>query len=283
MNFPPIYNALGASRCTVHASFNIPVCLIMLAPIIFTIQVTQGFFLFNFFLEQGRRIDLLTRHDGHVPLHPNDRNLINSNMMMRSLVSTPGLSTNIKSDSVHCNPLSRVTYGSRCHTADYLKDMKDVDHCEKPRQVALSQSDRKHVFTDYGKHVTNACVGPKPSIISNTVLDNLPFVDALPQCQWEKLVWLMKCAETFFRAFTDHCVISHLHHANKLAPFKTFSDKSSTCSSDFFGGIAFGSNVFLHCHTDTDFTMSISQVFLRGRPEYCLNNDVITYFFYSWE
>jgi hypothetical protein len=88
-----------------------------------------------------------------------------------------------------------------------------LSHCKKLRRVALCQSDRKCVFTDYGKHVTYACVGPQPSRIFNTVLNNPPFVDALPQCQWEKLVWLMKCAEISFRSFVDHCVLSHLHHA----------------------------------------------------------------------
>ena len=53
-----------------------------------------------------------------------DRHIINSTKMMRSLLSTPGFFTNIKSDRVHCNPLSCVTSGSRCHTADYLKGDK---------------------------------------------------------------------------------------------------------------------------------------------------------------
>ena len=157
-----------------------------------------------------------------------------------------------------------------------------LSHCKNHRCVALSQSDRKRVFTDFGKHVTYACVGPQPSRISNTVLNNPPFVDALPQRQWEQLVWLMKRAETSFSLFADHCVISHLHHAKNLVPFKTFSPtvdkKSSTLSSDFLGGIAFGSNVFLHCHTDADFTMSISQVFLKKRLEYRINDHIIAYF-----
>jgi hypothetical protein len=91
----------------------------------------------------------------------------------------------------------------------------------------------------------------------------------------------MKHAETFFRAFADHCVISHLHHAKKLVPFKTFSstgDNSSTFLSNFFGGIAFGTNVFLPCHTDANFMMSISQVFLKGRPVYHIHDDIIAYF-----
>ena len=157
-----------------------------------------------------------------------------------------------------------------------------LSHCQKLRRVALCRSDGKRVFTDFGKQVTYACVGPQPSRISNLVLDNPPFLDALPQRQWEHLVWLMKRAETAFSLFADHCVISHLHHAKKLVPFKTFSptadNKSSTLSSDFFGGIAFGTNVFLRCHTDADFTMSITQVFLKGCPEYQLNDHIIAYF-----
>ncbi len=42
--------------------------------------------------------------------------------------------------------------------------------------------------------------------------------------------------------------------------------------------IAFGTNVFLHCHTDDDFTMSIIQVFLKGKRQYLFNNEVVVYF-----
>jgi hypothetical protein len=44
-----------------------------------------------------------------------------------SLLKSPSVSTNIKSDSVHCDPLSCVASGSRCHTADYLNETKGVD------------------------------------------------------------------------------------------------------------------------------------------------------------
>ena len=84
-----------------------------------------------------------------------------------------------------------------------------------------------------------------------------------------------------FCSFADHCVLSHLHHAKKLVPFKKFSstvDKTSALSSDFCGGIAFGSNVFLCCHTDANFTMSISQVFLKGQLKYWINDHTIAYF-----
>ncbi len=58
-------------------------------------------------------------------------------------------------------------------------------HCEQMRRVALSRSDQKRIFTNYGKHVTYACVGPQPSRNTKTVLDNPPFVHALPQFHWE--------------------------------------------------------------------------------------------------
>jgi len=153
--------------------------------------------------------------------------------------------------------------------------------CENLRRVALSRSDRKRVFTDYGKPVTYACVGPQPSRNSNIVRSHPPFMDHLPEHHWRSLVWVMKRAELCFRQIADHSVLSNVHHAKKLVPFKTFSSGvhlSSNYNSDFFGGIAFGTNVFLRCHTDADFTMSISQVFLKGRSEYLPNDDVVAYF-----
>ena len=156
-----------------------------------------------------------------------------------------------------------------------------LEACEKLRKVALSRSDKKRVFTDYGKEVTYACVGPQPSRNSQTVHDNPAFMDTLPIHHWRSLVWVMKRAEMSFREMADHSVISNLFHAKKLVPFKTFKSQdnyTSTFSSDFFGGIAFGTNVFLRCHTDADFTMSISQVFLKGRTEYLLTDDVVAYF-----
>ena len=56
------------------------------------------------------------------------------------------------------------------------------------------------------------------------------------------------------------------------------SSSGNNHSVQFFGGIAFGSNVFLHCHTDADFTMSIARVFLKGQNTYETDDDVIVYF-----
>jgi len=100
------------------------------------------------------------------------------------------------------------------HLISYLMSDYALNHCKKLRRLALCQSDGKRVFTDYGKQVTYTCVGPQPSRISNTILDSPSFVNALPQPQWEKLVWLMK-----------------------LKKFSSIVDKSSALSSDFLVGL----------------------------------------------
>jgi hypothetical protein len=117
---------------------------------IFFLHSTYSMFiLFNFFQEQGRRNDLLSKCDGPVPQHLNNRHFLNSPKMMSSIVSTPGFSTNIISDRVHCDPLSCMASGSRCHTADYLKETKDGDISVPCLMYSLSKppSPWVHVFS----------------------------------------------------------------------------------------------------------------------------------------
>jgi hypothetical protein len=154
--------------------------------------------------------------------------------------------------------------------------------CKNRRKTALSHGDAKRVFTDYGKHVSYACVGPQPSRNSKNVRSHPPFTVSLPESHWQSLVWMMKRGEDSFRMFGDHRVISHLVHAKKLVPFQTFTsgigDDHSKFNAQFFSGIGFGTNAFLRCHTDSDFTMSILQVFLKGKRKYSVDDDVIVYF-----
>jgi hypothetical protein len=46
----------------------------------------------------------------------------------------------------------------------------------------------------------------------------------------------------------------------------------------YYGGLAFGCNLFLRCHTNNDFTMSMAQVHLKGKDQYTLADDVVVYF-----
>jgi hypothetical protein len=47
--------------------------------------------------------------------------------------------------------------------------------------------------------------------------------------------------------------------------------------SNRFNGIRFGVNVFLHCHTDIDFTLSIVQVHIDN-CNYGIDNRIVSYF-----
>jgi hypothetical protein len=97
-------------------------------------------------------------------------------------------------------------------------------------------------------------------------------MDKVKSHHLDALMWMMRRAELCFEQIPDHQVISHVCHARSLVPFKAMS------GSKYYGGMAFGCNVFLQWHTDSDYTMSITQVFLKGRPEYQLNDQIIAYF-----
>ncbi len=157
--------------------------------------------------------------------------------------------------------------------------------CKTLQRMTLRRDDHKRVFTDYGKPVRYTCVGLQPSRNSKIVRPHPPFMQSLPKCHWRSLLWLMKRAKISFRTIADsRGVISYLDHAKKLVHYQTFKSGSSTdnhskFNTEFFGGIGFGTTiVFLRCHTDTDFTMSILQVFLKGKVKYSLDNNVIVYF-----
>ena len=162
------------------------------------------------------------------------------------------------------------------------KITNSLQKCENLRRTALCHGDAKRVFTDYGKPLTYACVGPQPSRNSKTVSTQPPFMNSLPNTDWRSLVWMMTRAEMSFRAIAEHSVLSHLDLAKRVVPFKTFTSSTEDLPSNFharyFGGIAFGTNVFLRCHTDADFTFSIIQVFLKGKSQYLPEDDVVAYF-----
>jgi hypothetical protein len=114
-----------------------------------------------------------------------------------------------------------------------LKITNSLTACENLRRTALSRGDSKRVFSDYGKRVTYACVGPQASRNSKSVLSHPPYMDALPDAHWRSLVWMMKCAERSFRMIANHSVISHLYHAKQLVPFNTFTSSRADFSQNF--------------------------------------------------
>ena len=71
------------------------------------------------------------------------------------------------------------------------KITNSLQKCENLCRTALGRGDAKRVFTDYGKPLTYACVGPQPSRNSKTVSTQPPFMDSLPDTDWRSLVWMM--------------------------------------------------------------------------------------------
>ena len=78
---------------------------------------------------------------------------------------------------------------------------------------------------------------------------------------------LMQHAECWYESLEDYKVISHMFHAKQVVPFKTMTMPGSYQKSmlKYYGALAFGCNVFLPCHTDSDFTMSMAQIHLKGK------------------
>jgi len=160
------------------------------------------------------------------------------------------------------------------------KIYSSLESCERLRKTSLVRCDKKRIFGDYGVPVRYTCAGVQVARRSKEVLENAPYMDELPRHHLKSLMKIMHRAERSFQVMADHQVISHLKNAKTVVPFKTMSFPSSgnNHSVQFFGGIAFGSNVFLRCHTDADFTMSIAQVFFKGQNTYKTHDDVVVYF-----
>jgi hypothetical protein len=95
-------------------------------------------------------------------------------------------------------------------------------------------------------------------------------MDRLTLCLWGVLMKMMRHGETAFEAISDHQVIINVYHAKRLIPFKTMTIPScDDCTPlRYYGSIGFGCNVFLQCHTDSDFTMSIVSIHIKGKDQY---------------
>ena len=62
---------------------------------------------------------------------------------------------------------------------DLEKITNSLTACKMLQRITLGCGDAKHVFTDYEKHVSYACVGPQISQNSKTIRNHPPFMDAL--------------------------------------------------------------------------------------------------------
>jgi hypothetical protein len=155
-----------------------------------------------------------------------------------------------------------------------------LEECEKLKKTSLVRSNRKRIFADYGKCVLYTCAGVQVSMNAQGVLDYNAYMDQLSEQHLRVLMKLMHHAEYCFEAIADNDVISHVYHAKQLVSFKTMNVMTTTeqMSLKYYGALAFGCNVFLQCHTDADFMMSIAQIHLKGKDKYKVDDHIVVYF-----
>ena len=151
-------------------------------------------------------------------------------------------------------------------------------------RVSLSRGHAKTIFCDPNEHVMYKCLGVRPGRNSTGVLDCDKWAERIDGVHWCRVMEMVNRAELLFDMFAEQEVIDHLRVAKEVVPFKTMNSPHNHCKSahihhaKYFGAIAFGCNVFLRCHTDDDFTMSIAHVLLGGMTSYNLDDSVVVYF-----
>ncbi len=125
--------------------------------------------------------------------------------------------------------------------------IKSLHACEKLKRISLVRSDRKRIFGDYGTKVIYTCAGVQVSRRRKKVLEAAPFMEKLPSLHWRVLMHSMKMAECRFEAIGESVVLSHIHHAKTAVSFQTMKLPHAHLTSPlkYYGGIAFGCNVFL--------------------------------------
>ena len=111
------------------------------------------------------------------------------------------------------------------------------------------------------------------------VLNHDPWAASIDTNHWVRVKKMVKRAELLFESFAGSEVLDHIQRAKGVVPFKRMhAPHCNQSHAKYFGAIAFGCNVFLRCHDDDDFTLSMAHVILGGNKQYNLDDDVVIYF-----
>ena len=176
------------------------------------------------------------------------------------------------------NPNLGLQYGSlndtsivirlpRSHSLEISKDSRDLCNaircCVKAQRKSVKCGSKLEVFAhtatnEYMCVGTQACQAEKGLNCGYHRIKK-----GFTNEHWDILFKTLKKGEHAFDAYSPTDVICHVHEAKKLKGYQTM--KSSPTSESIkescrFNGIVFGINVFLCCHRDLDFTLSIVQV-----------------------
>ena len=114
---------------------------------------------------------------------------------------------------------------------------------------------------------------------SHGVSDATHHRDKMPSHAWNCILDMLMKIENALTSYVQTDVIRNLNYARELLNFKTMPSHNSCDgqSANIFGGVAFGINVHLACHTDKDYTYSVVSVHLPCH-QYELNDLIVAYF-----
>lgn len=166
--------------------------------------------------------------------------------------------------------------------SDVYDSLEQVLHINKS---SLSRGKKKTVFGDVGVRVKYKCIGVRPSMNSSEVIQFPSWSEKLGSKHWSNIMRLVGYVESVFEASVDRNVLLHISAARQVVKFKTMSAPQFDVpipipSAKYFGGVAFGKNVFLRAHVDDDFTFSVALVLLKGSDLYTIADDVVVHFCY---
>ena len=147
------------------------------------------------------------------------------------------------------------------------------------QRQSLSRGTLNRVFTEDGNKY--CCVGAQPGRAQRGVQSGLyRLKNGLPSKEWDTIQKIVKRAEHGFDKFMNTEIIRHISYAKKRVNFRTMEPSPSSSnkkSTRYYNGIGFGINVFLRCHVDKDFTMSIVQAHIDDH-DYKIEDHVLCYF-----
>ncbi len=145
---------------------------------------------------------------------------------------------------------------------------------------SLERGEERRIYGDglFGGSPKYSSVGVQVSRMGG-VLDRTKCFSKLSDQHWSGLTKMARRAEAAVESFADCSVIRQLLAAKRIVPFKTMSAPNNNRHRvKYFGAIAFGINIFLRCHSDDDFTVSVTQVFLKGCDQYRVGDKVVAFF-----
>jgi hypothetical protein len=130
--------------------------------------------------------------------------------------------------------------------------MNALDKIASVQKGTLVRSKKKVIYSD-DKY---CAVGSQVCRASRGIRDHTYHKDKVPFSTWDTLWEHMLSIETAFASFVNTQEIREINAVRNCLDVKTMACADSSKRSRVFGGIAFGVNVNLDCHTDDDYVRS---------------------------